>query len=141
MLHTSGTFYLHTGDTLDFSTFTAGYKPHEQPQPIDAAQETLRPSELVEQLSGQSPLETPDPIVNAMFAFSKIRVSESIYETAGGPMHGPGDESFYAAIWANDQAEYINPYFPFIGYDEAVYQCTKYVRHTAFFVLNSSNSR
>ena len=141
MLHTSGTFYLHTGDTLDFSTSIAGYKPHEQPQPIDAAQETLRPSELVEQLSGQSPLETPDPIVNAMFAFSKIRVSESIYETAGGPMHGPGDESFYAAIWANDQAEYINPYFPFIGYDEAVYQCTTYVRHTAFLVLNSPNSR
>lgn len=26
-------------------------------------------------------------------------------------MHGPGGESYYAAIWANDQAEYINPYF------------------------------
>ena len=51
--------------------------------------------------------------MNAMFAFSKIRACESIYETAGGPMHGPGGESFYAAIWANDQAEYINPYFPF----------------------------
>ena len=31
-------------------------------------------------------------------------------------MHGPGGESYYAAIWANDQAEYINPYFPFVGY-------------------------
>ena len=55
MLHTSGTFYLHTGDTLDFSTSIAGYKPHEQPQPIDAAQETLRPSELVEHGHGGVP--------------------------------------------------------------------------------------
>lgn len=51
-----------------------------------------------------------------MFAFSKIRALESIYDTKGGPMHGPGGESYYAAIWANDQAEYINPYFPFVGY-------------------------
>ena len=32
-------------------------------------------------------------------------------------MHGPGGESYYAAIWANDQAEYINPYFPYTGYE------------------------
>ena len=61
-------------------------------------------------------LETPDTVINTMFAFSKIRACESIYETQGGPMHGPGGETFYAAIWANDQAEYINPYFPFVGY-------------------------
>ena len=58
-------------------------------------------------------LESPDEVVNRMFAFSKLRASESIYETAGGPMHGPGGESYYAAIWANDQAEYVNPFFPF----------------------------
>jgi hypothetical protein len=27
-------------------------------------------------------------------------------------MHGPGGLRYYAAIWANDQAEYINPWFP-----------------------------
>ena len=31
-------------------------------------------------------------------------------------MHAPGGESYYAAIWANDQAEYVNPFFPFLGY-------------------------
>jgi hypothetical protein len=31
-------------------------------------------------------------------------------------MHGPGGESYYAALWANDQAEYINPFFPYLGY-------------------------
>ncbi len=33
-------------------------------------------------------------------------------------MHGPGGGSYYAAIWANDQAEYAGPFFPFLG-DEA----------------------
>lgn len=61
-------------------------------------------------------VETPEPILNATFAFAKIRASESIYRTAGGLMHGPGGESYYAAIWANDQAEYVNPFFPYLGY-------------------------
>ena len=30
-------------------------------------------------------------------------------------MHGPGGEAYYAAIWANDQAEYVNPFFLFLG--------------------------
>jgi hypothetical protein len=51
-----------------------------------------------------------------MFAFAKIRASESIYRTSGGLMHGPGGESYYAAIWANDQAEYVGPFFPYLGY-------------------------
>ena len=54
-------------------------------------------------------LDTPDPVLNRMFAFAKIRGSESIYRTKGGLMHGPGG-IYYAAIWANDQAEYINPF-------------------------------
>jgi hypothetical protein len=32
-------------------------------------------------------------------------------------MHSPGGESYYAAIWANDQAEYIGPFFPYLDYD------------------------
>ena len=30
-------------------------------------------------------------------------------------MHAPGGGRYYAAIWANDQAEYANPFFPFLG--------------------------
>lgn len=60
-------------------------------------------------------LETPDPVLNTMFAFAKIRGTESIYNTKGGLMHGPGGLRYYAAIWANDQAEYINPFFAFLG--------------------------
>jgi hypothetical protein len=64
-------------------------------------------------------LETPDPILNTMFAFAKIRATESIYNTKGGLMHGPGGLRYYAAIWANDQAEYVNPFFAFLGDDVA----------------------
>lgn len=58
-------------------------------------------------------LDTPDPVLNRMFAFAKLRGAESIYRTKGGLMHGPGGEAYYAAVWANDQAEYINPFFRF----------------------------
>jgi hypothetical protein len=62
-------------------------------------------------------LETPDPVLNTAFAFAKIRATESIYKTKGGYLHGPGGLRYYAAIWANDQAEYINPFFAFLGDD------------------------
>lgn len=60
-------------------------------------------------------LETPEPVLNTMFDFAKIRGTESIYNTKAGLMHGPGGLRYYAAIWANDQAEYINPFFAFLG--------------------------
>ena len=41
-------------------------------------------------------------------------------------MHGPGGESYYAAIWANDQAEYINPFFPYLDMrSETVPHCAR----------------
>ncbi len=60
-------------------------------------------------------LETPETVLNTMFDFAKIRSTESIYDTKGGLMHGPGGLRYYAAIWANDQAEYVNPFFAFLG--------------------------
>ena len=69
----------------------------------------------VNQMTANLILETPDKILNTMFAFAKIRGTESIYNTKGGYMHGPGGLRYYAAIWANDQAEYINPFFAFLG--------------------------
>lgn len=83
---------------------------------VQCSSELAARKALVAELQDNLQLQTPDEVINRMFAFSKVRACESIYETAGGPMHGPGGESYYAAIWANDQAEYINPYFPFTGY-------------------------
>ncbi len=60
----------------------------------------------------------PDETIQTLFQMSKIRASESIFETQNGLMHAPGGESYYAAMWCNDQAEYVNPFFPFLGYDK-----------------------
>jgi hypothetical protein len=63
-------------------------------------------------------LHTPNDTLDRMFAFAKVRAAESIYDTKGGLMHGPGGGSYYAAIWANDEAEYVGPFFPFLGNTE-----------------------
>ena len=107
---------LAPGESLEFTASISGYKTGEQPQSFDGDKELEMRRSVVDEWMGNLVLETPDPVINEMFAFSKIRACESIYETKGGPMHGPGGESYYAAIWANDQAEYIIPYFPFVGY-------------------------
>lgn len=112
----NGSFRLSPGDTLRFSAHIAGYKQSQQPIVVNTQAELEARTNLVSSWMNNLVLETPDPVIDRMFAFSKIRACESIYETQGGPMHGPGGESYYAAIWANDQAEYINPYFPFTGY-------------------------
>ena len=113
----SGHFTLQPGETLTFGATLLAYKEGESAPQIDVWKEKNQREALVNELMGKLVLETPDPIIDRMFAFSKIRGCESIYETKGGPMHGPGGESYYAAIWANDQAEYINPFFPFVGYE------------------------
>ena len=113
----SGHFTLQPGETLTFGATLLAYKEGEKAPQIDVQKEKSQREALVGELMNKLVLETPEPIIDRMFAFSKIRGCESIYETKGGPMHGPGGESYYAAIWANDQAEYINPFFPFVGYE------------------------
>jgi len=78
------------------------------------AEENAR-HERVEDILSLLRLETPDTLLNTAFAFAKIRATESIFLTKGGFMHGPGGLRYYAAIWANDQAEYVNPFFAFLG--------------------------
>jgi hypothetical protein len=79
-------------------------------------------------------LETPDNLLNIAFAFAKIRTTESIFETKGGLMHGPGGGTYYAAIWANDQAEYVNPFFPFLGDPIANESAINSYRHFARYM-------
>jgi hypothetical protein len=63
-------------------------------------------------------LQTPDSIVNTLFYFSKIRAAESIFESSMGLVHSPGGGRYYTGIWANDQAEYSGPFFPYLGYSK-----------------------
>lgn len=130
----SGLHTLAPGDSVSFSALLAAYKSSEPSVVWNAGEELAKRKRLLQEWSAGLVLETPDAVLNRMFAFSKIRACESIYETKGGPMHGPGGESFYAAIWANDQAEYINPYFPFIGYEYGNQSAMNSFRHFARFM-------
>ncbi|WP_017498056.1 hypothetical protein [Flavobacterium sp. WG21] len=116
-LSNSGNFNLKTNEVVSFSVFYSGVKTNEQIPVVNAEEEKEKRTQFINQIWSKLILETPDPVLNTEFAFAKIRASESIFETKGGPMHGPGGESYYAAIWANDQAEYIGPFFPFLGYE------------------------
>jgi hypothetical protein len=61
-------------------------------------------------------LETPDPLLNTAFALAKLHATESIFHTKNGLMHSPGGgRRYYAAVWANDEAEYVNPFFGMLG--------------------------
>ena len=109
---------LQPGQSVSFYAYTAGYEQGESEVIPDIERELGKRQAFIQELWGKLVLNTPDPVINTMFAFAKIRGAESIYDTACGLLHGPGGESYYAAIWANDQAEYINPFFPFLGYDK-----------------------
>ena len=106
----------------------------ETPLTPDTDAEYAERQALVSELGTSLVLETPDTVVNEMFRFAKLRASESIYMTKGGLMHGPGGESYYAAIWANDQAEYVNPFFPFLGYAKGNESALNSFRHFARFM-------
>lgn len=112
-----GYFNLKANDSINFSIIYSAVKKNESPPIINSGEERNKRLSLVREWWSHLILETPDTVLNREFAFAKIRAAESIYQTKGGPMHGPGGESYYAAIWANDQAEYIGPFFPFLGYD------------------------
>lgn len=130
----SGLYTISPGDSITFSAMLAAYKSTEKSVRWNAHEELKKRKDLLKEWSSNLVLETPDSVLNRMFAFSKIRACESIFATKGGPMHGPGGESFYAAIWANDQAEYINPYFPFVGYEYGCESAMNSFRHFARFI-------
>ncbi len=113
----SGAYKLLPQKSLSFGINYSGWKQTEKVAEININQEAALRSALVDSFRDNLVFESPDSVLNTAFAFAKIRASESIYETKGGLMHGPGGESYYAAIWANDQAEYVGPFFPYLGYE------------------------
>jgi hypothetical protein len=119
ILHTEVTrpakLTLKPGDQTNFSIISSARKLAEPQLYISADYEFARRQAFIGSLSAQLQLQTPDPVINKMFEFAKFRLTESIFDTKGGLMHSPGGGPFYAAIWANDQAEYVSPLFPFLG--------------------------
>ncbi len=101
---------------------------------LDPAEELKKREDFIRSLNSSLVLETPDPVVDQMFRFAKLRATESIYATQGGLMHGPGGGRYYAAIWANDQAEYVDPFFPFLGNANGNESAINSFRHFARFM-------
>ena len=131
-----GNFNLQTNDSVSFSVLYSGVKANEQAPIVDADNEKAKRLAFIHDVWSKLVLETPDPVLNRSFAFAKIRAAESIFETKGGPMHGPGGEAYYSAIWANDQAEYIGPFFPYLGYDYGNEASLNAYLHFARFMNN-----
>jgi hypothetical protein len=121
----------------EYATFAIAFTAREASAPkpvINVEAEEKARRDRVESFLSKLRLETPDPVLNTEFAFAKIRTTESIYETKGGLMHGPGGGAYYAAIWANDQAEYADPFFPFLGDATANESAINSFRHFARYM-------
>ena len=121
--------WLDGGDSIKVYAAIQGFEKGEKPAILDPAQmdaELEARNAFVEEVHTKLKFISPDNVLNTMFAFAKVRAAESIFRTEGGLMHSPGGEAYYAAMWTNDQAEYVNPFFPFLGYNkgnEAAVNC------------------
>ena len=131
----AGTYKLKSGESLTFDAVFQACRLTEAPLVADVDAEYAARRAFVENdIDSALILATPDQVVNTMFRYAKIRASESIFKTSGGYMHAPGGESYYAAIWANDQAEYVNPFFPYLGYAVGNESAMNSFRHFARFM-------
>ena len=125
---------LGPSEELCFHATVLGYKYPEVEEYIDVPHEEELRTAFADEVCSSLVLDTPDPVLNTMFAFAKIRGSESLFRTKGGLTHSPGGGYYYSAIWANDQAEYICPFFPFLGYDKGNEAAMNAFLHFAVFM-------
>lgn len=116
----SGIYLVKPDESFSFAVLYSGRKISEQLPLIDVDKELGKRNDFVNLMFNNLTFVSPDTVLNRMFDFAKIRAMESIYETKGGLVHSPGGASYYAAIWANDQAEYANPFFAYTGYQTAI---------------------
>lgn len=129
-----GVYELKPGQSVDFSLTVQAYEKAASPVAADVDAEYADRMAFVNHMDDNLVLDTPDDVIDTEFRYAKIRASESICKTKGGYMHAPGGESYYAAIWANDQAEYVNPFFPFVGYGVGNESAINAYRHFARFM-------
>lgn len=106
---------INPGEAYEFAIYFSAYLNNE-PDINSNFNEVLEARlNFLDTLRQNLVLKTTDPILNALFCFSKIRAAESIYKTKMGLVHSPGGGRYYTGVWANDQAEYSGPFFPYLG--------------------------
>lgn len=69
----------------------------------------------VKEILSQCDISTGNDTVDTMFTLAKLRAAEGLCRTFKGLIHNPGGLAYYAAIWCNDQCEYVAPWFAFTG--------------------------
>ncbi|MBJ2176055.1 six-hairpin glycosidase-like protein [Aureibaculum sp. A20] len=109
-------FTIEAGETYTFSIGISATINEENPIKIKKDEFYKERLTFLDQMRTSLKLVTPNKTLNTLFEFSKIRGSESIFESKLGLIHSPGGGRYYVGFWANDQAEYINPFFPYLGY-------------------------
>ncbi|QHT62278.1 hypothetical protein GXP70_21370 [Paenibacillus lycopersici] len=115
-----GPITLMPGESREIGVSFAGRIWSQRHWPLVPLAEEARRRERMHALQDRLQLVTPDPVLNRMFAFAKLRAAESVFRTKSGLLHGPGGGNFYAAVWTNDQIEYAAPFFPFLGDETAI---------------------
>lgn len=105
------------GDSAVFVVVYQAVRDGEQLVKINPEEEINKRISRVKTIKSPLQLITPDKVLNTAFEFAKLRAAESIFYTKNGYIHCPGGLSYYAAVWANDQAEYTGPYFGYAGYE------------------------
>ena len=102
----------------EFGNITLAFVAHKKnanPKVINVPDEAALRERRWKALSEKLVLTTPDPVLNRAFEFAKWRAAESLFHTKMGLVHSPGGGRYYGGVWANDQAEYANPLFGYLG--------------------------
>ncbi len=129
-----GKFNLNPNESIEYALIYSGCKTGTKEQYISADYELKKREKLIDEIFSNLIFESPNKVINTTFSFAKLRAIESIFQTKGGLMHSPGGGRYYAAIWANDQAEYANPFFPFLGNLEGNESAINSFRHFAKYI-------
>ncbi len=116
----TGTFTLEPKQTLHFTTVYSARKTGEPWPVIDESAQRAYRAHLNHATETGLVFESPDPVLNRLFTRALFHTFENLYETKNGLIHSPGSLRYYAAIWANDQCEYVNPLFAYAGNQSAV---------------------
>lgn len=95
---------------------------NKKPAPFSLKEEINCRRKFIDEMFNTLTVETPFPELNAQFSHCILRGCESIFKTKNGLMHAPGGGNYYATLWTNDQCEYANPFFPYLGYQPAIEQ-------------------
>ncbi|MBC8110142.1 MAG: six-hairpin glycosidase-like protein, partial [Verrucomicrobia bacterium] len=102
--------------TYEFAVYFSASLNKEPPVTQTYTQVEKQRNDFIDSVRRNLVLESPDTLLNTLFYFSKIRAAESIFQTKMGLVHSPGGGNYYTGVWANDQAEYSGPFFPYLGY-------------------------